>query len=85
MLSSAVNNAAPIIDQITGNSVLPNFSVNNSGRFSSRESHVPIKAPIKPTRIEIKQPLFVNPESDCPIEPVIPAMINKVINSKIPI
>ncbi len=42
---------------------------------------VPMRAPIKPTTIERKQPPLENPVNACPIAPEIPAIISRIIIS----
>ncbi len=79
---SATNKLAPIIDHITGNVIPPVRIGKISGRLRKSARPIPISAPINPITIDRKQPPRLNPDIACPIEPQIPAMINRNINSK---
>lgn len=70
-----------MIDHMTGKSVPPIFNTKKSGNAVFLAIHVPSKAPINPTAIEMIQPPFENPASERPIEPHIPAITNKIIIS----
>ena len=56
-LKTAVNTAAPTIDQTIGKLMFPTFIDQKSGKLNSRAKIVPMYAPINPTTIEII-PLF---------------------------
>jgi len=77
-----VKTTAPIIAQKTGKVTSPICITKISGKANLSANHVPITAPIKPTMTDIKHPPRLNPVSALPIEPVIPAIINNIINSK---
>ena len=53
-----------MIDHTTGKSVPPIFNTKKSGNAVFLAIHVPNKAPINPTAIEMIQPPFENPASD---------------------
>ncbi len=75
------NKTEPIIDQTTGKSVPPIFKTKKSGSDAFLAIHVPSKAPIKPTTMEITHPPLEKPTSARPIDPQIPAISNKIIIS----
>ena len=82
MPKTAVNITAPRIAHTTGKVTSPISITKISGRFILCAIHVPNREPINPTAIEIKQPPLENPARDLPIEPEIPAIISKIINSR---
>jgi hypothetical protein len=77
-LKTAVKITAPTIVHIILYSVPRIENGNGSGRFISRASHEPIKAPINPTTIESMQPPRSKPTKDLAIPPAIPAIIREM-------
>ena len=72
---------APRIDQINGYLIPRIIGDQISGRSNSLQIQVPIIAPIKPTIAERMHPPRSNPTNLRAIEPVIAAIINRIIKS----
>lgn len=73
----ATKRAAPRIAQIIGKGCGPNLIEGKSGRSNFCAIKVPIKAPIKPRTMEVKQPNLFLPANLAPITPVIKAIKSK--------
>jgi hypothetical protein len=76
-LRKATNRAAPRTAQIIGKTWEPNFIDRNSGSSNFSAIKVPIKAPIKPSTMEVKQPTRFLPANLAPITPLIKAIKSK--------
>ena len=59
MLRTPTNNAAPMIDHTTGKASRPIGILKISGRCRCRASHIPNSAPMKPSAIEPRHPVFL--------------------------
>jgi hypothetical protein len=76
-----VKTTAPMIAHTTGKAMPPTCKTNSSGKSNFSAIHLPITAPIKPTTTERKHPPLVNPVKAFAMDPVMPAMMSKMINS----
>src|SRR5690554_7613562 len=70
-----------MIDQITGNGLLPMLITHSSGKPSCRAIHIPSSAPMKPTTADTRQPPSEYPAIACPIPPATAAMTTSARNS----
>ena len=80
-LKTIVNITAPRIDQITGYFIPRITGDQICGKSNSLPSHVPIKAPTKPTIADKIHPPLSKPTSERAIEPVIAAITNIIKKS----
>lgn len=80
-VNTKVKITAPKIDQINGYFTPRIIGDQISGRSNSLPSQVPIIAPIKPTIAERIHPPRSNPTNWRAIEPVMAAIINRIIKS----
>jgi hypothetical protein len=76
-LRKATKRAAPSTAQIMGKGWEPILIQGQRGRSNFWAINVPIKAPIKPRTIEVKQPSLRLPAMPAPIEPVMAAIKSK--------
>ncbi len=80
-VNTMVKITAPRIDQINGYFIPRIIGDQISGRSNSLPSQVPMIAPIKPTIAERMHPPRLNPTNWRAIEPVMAAIINRIIKS----
>ena len=80
-VNTMVKITAPRIDQINGYFIPRIIGDQISGRSNSLPSQVPMIAPIKPTIAERIHPPRLNPTNWRAIEPVMAAIINRIIKS----
>lgn len=80
-VNTMVKITAPRIDQINGYFIPRIVGDQISGRSNSLPSQVPMIAPIKPTIAERMHPPRLNPTNWRAIEPVMAAIINRIIKS----
>jgi hypothetical protein len=73
---NATSKAAPRIAHRNGKGCPPNRIHGVRGRSRVRAIYVPIKAPIKPSRMEVKQPKPLRPAKRAPTAPAIAAINN---------
>jgi len=73
----ATKRAAPRTAQIMGKGWEPILIQGKRGSFNCWAMKVPIKAPIKPRTIEVKQPSLLLPAILAPMEPVMAAIKSK--------
>ena len=69
------------MDQTIGKLVVPICIAKSSGRSNARDTHIPTKAPTKPSAIDTRQPPREKPVIACPSAPQIPATRSKIRRS----
>jgi len=75
--SKATNSAAPNTAHSTGKGCSPNRIQGKRGRSSCRARKVPIRAPMNPRTIEVKQPMPLRPAIRAPSAPAMEAINSK--------